>query len=227
MPPEPPVATVTTMRRTITAIAAGSLLVLTGCRIVNSDLSGDIVTDTRFGGPFTSVRLEGAGDVTIVAGATSSVQVTADSALMDGITTTIDDGVLVLDEHWGFRVRNPHITFLVTVPELEAVSLAGAGDITISGVDTAAFDVSLAGAGDITVSGRADRVSVRVAGAGDIDARALNGRDVVARVAGVGDITVSASDTLDASVAGVGDITYFGDPTVTSSVAGLGTIHAG
>ncbi len=215
------------MKRIIIAIAAGSLLVLTGCRIVDGHLSGNTVTDTRFSDPFTAVRLEGAGNVTVVAGATYSVQVTADSALLDDITTTIDDGTLVLDEHFGFRLHNPHIEFLITVPEVQAVSLAGAGSITVTGVDTTTFDVSLAGAGNISVTGRADDVTIHVSGAGDVDARDLTGRDVEVRVAGVGDVSVFASHTLDASVAGVGRVTYLGDPDVTSSLTGVGSIHAG
>jgi hypothetical protein len=215
------------MTRTLVSIVAGSLIALTGCSFVNADLSGEIVTDTRLSEPFTGVRLEGVGDITVVAGDTYTVQITADSALTDGVTTRIDDGILVIDENWSFRVRSPRIDVYVTVPSLESVSLAGVGDFMISGVDTEVFDVSLAGTGDITVAGQADEVSIRVAGTGDVNARELEGRDVVARVAGVGDITVSASHTLDASVAGIGDIVFVGNPAVTSSVRGIGSVHEG
>jgi hypothetical protein len=211
----------------LTGLAACATLALAGCTFVAPKPSGDIATEFRSTDAFTDVQLRGAGDVTISQGDNYTVTVTTDSNYMERVTTTVEDGTLILNEDWHFNAHDVDVVFVVTVPSLESVHLEGAGNITVDGVDTDSFDAFLAGAGDITVSGTASDVHLSLAGVGDIRALDLQGATVTADLNGVGNISVSASDTLDATLHGVGDIVYRGDPDVTSSVAGIGSVHSG
>lgn len=212
--------------RPLVPATALALSVLAGCSILGPDPSGTPATEFRSLSAFSEVELQGVGDVFISEGDGYGVTVTTDSVYIDDIVTKVVDDTLVLDEDFGYSVRNLDVDFVITVPSLEAVTLAGAGNITVEDVDTSAFEVNLAGAGNVTVSGTASTVRLHLAGAGNIDTIGLDADAVDIDLAGAGDVSVMANDTLDVTLNGVGNVTYVGDPEVTSRVNGLGSVHA-
>lgn len=207
-----------------TAAIVSVAATLSGCRVAGEDLTGEIVTERRTVDSFDSVELRGVGDILVVDGEEFAVIVTTDSALLAKVTTEVVDGTLIIDEEPGLRGGSYDIDVLVKVPELTAVTLAGAGDISVEQVDAANLTISLSGVGDINAVGTATSVSVTLEGVGDVHALNLDAENVKATLGGVGSIAVAASQTLDAAIGGVGDVTYTGDPTVTSSVSGIGSV---
>jgi hypothetical protein len=214
------------MRRTTIPVIAVALLALTGCHLHDLDPSGETTTEFRTSAAFTGVELQGVGSISIVPGDDYTVTVTTDTNYIDGVTTEVVDGILILNEHYDFNTHDLEVTFLVTVPSIEKVTLTGAGNFTVEGVDTDAFEIAIAGAGDVTVSGSASTAHVRLAGVGSIDTTGLDAAVVDVELLGAGDVSVAATDTLDVTLNGVGDVTYVGDPNVTSTVAGIGSVRA-
>ena len=209
-----------------TALASAAALTLSGCDILGPDPSGTPSTEFRSVTEFTKINLQGVGDVTVSEGNGYAVTVTTDSAYIDDIITEVVGGTLVLREDPSHNYRNLELEFIVTVPSLEAVTLTGAGDITVDGVDAADFEVNLIGAGNIGVSGEASAVRLHLVGAGSIDTVGLEAEDAEVILSGAGDISLTVSNTLDASISGVGNVFYVGDPEVTSTVTGLGSVRA-
>ena len=89
------------------------------------------------------------------------------------------------------------------------------------------LDVSVAGAGDIVLSGKAKNQRIVVAVAASVKAMDLKTANTTAELNGVGSIKVYASESLDAEVNGIGSIQYAGNPsTVHTSKGGIGSIKA-
>lgn len=64
----------------------------------------------------------------------------------------------------------------------------GAADLELSGLNASALDVTMNGAGDITVGGQVERARLTINGAGDIDATQLEAASIRPSVNGVGSI---------------------------------------
>ncbi len=64
----------------------------------------------------------------------------------------------------------------------------GAADLELSGLSASALDVTMNGAGDITVGGQVERARLTINGAGDIDATQLEAASIRPSVNGVGSI---------------------------------------
>src|SRR5690606_39226475 len=95
-----------------------------------------------------------AANVELTMGDVESVLVTADDNLQALVTTTVEDGWLVIDTPDGqnYQPSRP-VVVEVTMPALSAITLSGAGDINAPDLDTDSLIVSLDGAGDLTITG--------------------------------------------------------------------------
>ncbi len=186
--------------------------------------SGDLETRTLDVKNFESVELQGAFDVDIRAGQDQMLRVTIDDNLWDNLVSEVDRGSLELGWEESCRPdRNCRIE--ITVPELVAFQLQGAGDVTIQGLDGDSFVFSLSGAGDVELAGQVENLKVRLSGAGDIEARDLKADRVDVQLSGAGNATVFANKSIEGRVSGVGNLTYYGDPEDRDThVSGLGHI---
>jgi hypothetical protein len=106
------------------------------------------------------------------------------------------------------------------------LTLKGAGEVILTGLEVGLIDVDLPGAGRIALSGKTDRLNVSMKGAGSFDGPQLESREARVILRGVGKATVWATAQLDATVEGIGAIDYYGNPTVRQNVSGLGKVNA-
>ena len=190
--------------------------------------SGVASTQARSASRFTAVDLAGFNNVVVRAGAKQSVVVHADSNLLMRVTTRVRAGRLVIGTTPGNLAAKSPMYVVVTLPSVEALTLRGAGSITVSNLDSRRLTVRLPGAGMIRATGRAARLDVTISGSGTALLGQLTARDVKAGVSGDGSIMLTATHRLDARVSGSGAILYGGDPAqVTTRVTGDGTIAPG
>ncbi|GAA4558170.1 GIN domain-containing protein [Pseudonocardia xishanensis] len=187
--------------------------------------SGSVKTEDRHLQGFDSVEFASAGTLTIEQTGTDSVAISADEAYLSSLTSELDGRTLRLGVRPGTSIDGGRdIRYTVTVASLTDLEVAGAGDVTVSGVDTPSLAVVQSGAGRITITGRTTSSTVELSGTGAYDGRGLAAESVDVSVSGAGSAEVTATTTLKARVSGVGDIGYLGDPAVTREVSGVGEI---
>jgi hypothetical protein len=189
--------------------------------------SGRIVSQEREVEFFRGIRIDGFGKVFITQGPSQALRVDADDNVIDQVTTAVRGGVLLLDVAKKTSYSDVTIDVFVTVPDLEMLEIAGAGEIqTESPIQVEELVCNLTGAGTIRLSGSADRLDVKISGSGDIRCFDLAARTCRAVISGMGSCEVYVTGSLDAVITGMGDIVYDGNPeSVTQKVTGMGSVR--
>jgi hypothetical protein len=225
-------------------VVAGSLL--TACDTGAFADPGPTRTEQRTVDGVHAVDLRTSGDLTITAGATPKLTITAGRTTLRHLTSTIQDGTVVLDSSSGHNVSGD-VHYELTLPALDGVVISGSGSahgtvvgdgsftVTASGSGSAAFDglaatvvsVQLSGSGDINLTGTTDALSVTLDGSGSYLGNELSSQRSDIRIAGSGNARVNAVTQLDAQISGSGNISYTGTPVLSTHITGNGTISAG
>jgi hypothetical protein len=194
-------------------------------------LQAQAAEQTRSVGPFTSVSNSGPVSVRIEVGKPQSVTVSGDDELVADLQTEVVGNELKLHmkrDTTRFDSHRDTLRVTITVPQLTAFRMAGAGETVISHMNGDSLDLRFAGAGSLKAEGSVRNLTLDVGGVGSIDTRELHADTANVSVGGVGSVKVWAGTRLDASVGGVGSLTYYGDPkTVNTSGGGLGSISKG
>lgn len=209
------------------------LILLSGCRTDSTQIttviegSGKIITETRDVQNFDQILLNGQGNLNIEQGATESLTIKADDNLMPLIRTEVSRSQLVID----FNIKpseavkpSEAIEYTLTVKDIRALELNGAGNITSGSIDGDILSVSLDGAGNITLAGQLASQVITINGSGSYNGGDLDSQSAIVTIDGAGNATVWAHDNLDAKISGLGNIAYYGSPTVTQSIDGVGTV---
>lgn len=197
--------------------------------------NGDYITQNRSVGSYDQISVTGSFEVNLVSGAEGSLEVQAESNLMEHLITEVKGGHLKISVERGYELvasRRMPIKIEVPVEHIKGLTLTGSGDVIgRSQLQADDFEVKLTGSGDIELKLEAQRIRGRVTGSGDIvlkgstldlecevtgsgdfQASELKAQKVMASVAGSGDIEIHATDELQAKVQGSGDISYRGNP---------------
>ena len=223
-------------------LIALTALALTGC----SD--GSIQTRTDDVSGFDQVQIETFGEFIIEQGDEESLTIEAPRDYLRYITSEVEDDVLFIRTRRGF-VGGPirHVTYKLTVKDLERISLSGAGAIKVYELDSDELEIDLTGAGSveidelmaeklevnltsagaIVVAGEVDSQEVNISGVGSYEAGDLRSEDAEILLTGAGSAVVWVENSLDVNITGVGSVAYFGDnPDVSQNVSGLGSINS-
>jgi len=207
---------------------------LSGCSangIINSPQvisgSGQVTTETRDVGGFTSVELRASGQMNITQGDTNTLSITADDNLLPLIKTTVRGGVLIIEFDRPTITFNPitRLQYDITVRKLEALTITGAGDFKVNNLNGESFKVNISGAGNITAAGRVTSQEVTLTGAGRYDADKLESDSATIEITGAGSASVWAKKTLDVNISGMGNVSYYGNPEVSRRVSGVGSVN--
>ena len=200
---------------------------------------------------FSEISFRISGKLYLDQGSSQSVRVVAKSSTLEEIITEVKGRSLVIR----FRTNNifrqsfnpGKVEVYVTVPEINALSVSGSGDIIAdSKIQSRIIDLMVSGSGDISLEeldaervkaavsgsgdiliekgGVAEDFSVVVSGSGNVETLGFEAKHVDAKVAGSGSCTVHAIETLKARVAGSGGVRYKGDPQIDTSVLGSGKV---
>ena len=184
--------------------------------------------ETRSVAPFSAISNSGPVNLHIEVGKAQSVRVSGSDELVSDLQTEVVDNELRL--HMGrdtthFNRNHDALNVTITVPQLTAFTMGGAGETTITHMSGDKLEVRFGGAGSLKADGAVKNLTMNVGGVGSIDTRELHAETAKVNVGGVGSVKVWASNELDASLGGVGSLTYYGDPkTVNTHGGGLGSI---
>ena len=212
------------MKKTILVLTL--LMLLAGCKMGGISGSGTRKTEKKEVPAFKAIETGGAFDVEITCQKPQSVEIEADDNLLPLLETDVSDGVL----HVGMK-QNYHsqklISVRIAVPDLNRITISGAGTARVTGVKNENFVINSTGAAKIEAKGETKAVEIRNSGAGLIDAHELRSSKAEVNLSGAGQAEVYASEQLDVTISGVGRVTYAGQPKVINkNISGIGTVSA-
>ena len=188
--------------------------------------SGDVASESRDVSGFDEVELRGVGNLSIRQTGAESLTVKAQEDVLPKIRTEVEDGGrLVIGPEPGASISTSEpIDYELTVEDLHALKVSGAGNVEAEDIDTDELAVAIGGSGDVKICGSAGSQEIDISGSGDYRARHLESEEVKVDVGGAGSAVVNASEVLDAKVGGAGSVEYVGDPTVHKDVSGAGEV---
>lgn len=213
------------MRKLVWLIVALALLVA-GChvRFGGTKGSGKRIVEKRTIGSFTSITTEGAYDIEVTLQKEPSLEIEGDDNIVPLIATAISNNVLHVSSRQGYSVDDP-IRIKLSVPNLEGLSVSGAGKIDIKGMNNDNFEIDSKGAPTIMVSGTTKTITIDSSGAGQIDTQNLRASRATVEVSGAAKIELDVAEQLDVTVSGPSSVIYRGDPVVNKTVNGPGTVE--
>lgn len=186
--------------------------------------SGNRQRDQRQVASFTSIHTDGAFDIEVVSQKPLGLEIEGDDNILPLVGTDVTGNVLYIKNRSGYSVSKP-IKITITVPNLEALTSNGAGNIEVSGLKNNSFKVESNGAPAVRVSGETELLKIHANGAGKVDTRRLRASKADVTANGVSKIELFARDQLDVVVSGPSNVTYEGDPIVNQRVNGPGSVQ--
>lgn len=202
-------------------------LVLPAChhgRLSGLQGSGKRQTEKRQVASFTSISTEGAFTIEISCQKDVSLEVEGDDNVLPLVTSEVSNNVLRLSNRSGYSVNEP-VKFKISVPNLEGLTVDGAGKIDIKGMNNEKFEIDADGAPTINVSGSTKLVDIHTNGAGKINTNSLRAARAVVNSNGAATVELDVDEQLDVTVNGPSSVTYTGDPVVNKNVNGPGKVE--
>jgi len=201
-------------------------LVATGCHhAMFTEIKGNGKRELqkRQVAPFTSISTNGAFTIEVTCKKDSSLEIEGDENVLGFVKTEVNSNILRVENSQSYSVSEP-ILVRISVPNLEGLSVNGAGHINVKGMDNDKFEIDSNGAPTITVAGKTKMVDVSASGAGKVDAQNLHATRAVVDARGVAKVDVDVSDQLDVEISGPSSVTYNGNPTVNKNIHGPGKL---
>lgn len=181
---------------------------------------------------FTKISFGFPGKLYLKQGSPQKVELEGDRDVVEQVETDVEGGRLKIgkDGKWLNRNSDDKITVYVIVPDIEAVSVSGSGDIVgQTKIRTNDLDLNVSGSGSLSldVEARGD-VEANVSGSGGVD---LQGRfeTFESDVSGSGTVILSATivGTADFGISGSGKIQASGSADqVKTAISGSGKVLA-
>lgn len=219
------------------------------CHFVSEGVrgNGNIETESRSAGSFTSVSVSGNIDLYITQGAARDVRIETDENLLGLIEVVVDGDELRIrpSEH---RSLNPSRDIKVYVSNQVFKRLKASGacniyseskivstemlDINLSGASHANIELNapvietkLSGAGSIELKGETKDLRINGSGNSEIRCYELKAENVEVDISGAGEAEVFASMKLDVHISGAASVTYRGNAMVNQRVSGAGSVR--
>lgn len=186
--------------------------------------SGKRVVEKRNITSFTSIKTEGAFTIEVTAQKDLALEVEGDDNILKLVTAEVSNNVLRLGNTQNYSPSEP-VKFKISVPNLEALSVSGAGHIEIKGLNNDKFEIDASGAADINVSGTTKLVDIDASGAGKIDTHNLHASRAVVDSKGVARIDIDVADQLDVTISGPSSVYYKGNPQINKTINGPGKVE--
>ncbi len=240
------------------ALGAGALAAGTAAAIL-SDSIGDgeaARTESSVEGSLTyqvaafdEISSVGPQEVIIQLGERATVRSEGSTAALAAFEVVVEDGELVIRPKSGRdqfdRDALEGVTFVITVPRLIGVALAGSGNMSIDRIENGEFTGTIAGSGDLSIGhmavdqstfaiggsgairaqGSSRRTMVEIGGSGEIDGNGLTSETASVEIAGSGDVALNVSRSAEISIVGSGDVEISGGARCEINKVGGGEVR--
>lgn len=172
---------------------------------------------------FASISTNGAFNVEVTCKKDLSVEVEGDENILELVNTEVENNILRLSNSSNYSSTEP-VKIKISVPNLEGLSVNGAGHFDIKGMDNDKFEIDSNGAPTILVSGTTKLIDIGANGAGKIDTQNLHATRGVVDTRGVAKVDLDVSDQLDVEISGPSSVTYKGNPSIKQTINGPGKL---
>ncbi len=216
-----------------TGLAAGLLAVLgatsacTGFRAEVPDSEKEFARlETRSFdlAPFERIRLLGDAQLRVRVGQDQAVRLSTEPDHFDNLRLEVFDGELLI-KHRGRHAGRRFVALEVSVATLSALSIDGAVEAEITGIDAERFELEIDGVGSVVISGRCERGDFTFDGKGSLEAFGFLCHRVRLRASGFGSLEVYADQAIDLEVSGIGSVDVRGHPKeVRRKTSGIGSV---
>jgi len=173
---------------------------------------------------FDSISTEGALDIKVVCQKPQTLEVEGDDNILPLISTEVSNQVLHIRILHNYSVQDS-IKLRISVPNLNFLSVSGAGKIDVSGLKNDKFEMDVNGAPTLRVSGETKFADIDARGAGKIDAHNLLATRALVDSKGVARVEVHAIEELNVDISGPSHVIYEGSPVVNKTVHGPGSVE--
>jgi hypothetical protein len=232
---------------TIAALLSFSLSSCITIKVNTLKGSGEVMTKSFEVGDFDRLTFSGIGKIIIEQGEETSLEVEAESNVIDALKINTSTSELEI----GFKSRfinvipTKDIVFHLKVKDLKKIDISGAGSIECDNLNVESLsvdsngvgsikinitasdlEISISGAGKVNLSGEVDTQQLDISGVGSYDAKELVSKDCEISISGAGKAVVNVTQTLDIEMSGVGKVDYVGNPSITQNVSGAGSINS-
>ena len=163
-------------------------------------LQAQAAEESRSVAPFTTISNSGPVNLHIEVGKAQSVRVSGSDELVSDLETDVVGNELRLHvrrDTTSFNRSHDSLNVTITVPQLTAFTMGGAGETTITHMRGDSLEVRFGGAGSFRADGTVKNLVMHVGGVGSIDTRELHAETATVNVGGVGSVKVWASQRLE------------------------------
>ena len=240
------------MRKSIATVVIAGSAATAACSYHRSEDAGPTVSRNYQVGNFQKLEVAGPYEVEVRTGAKPGVSARGGEKLLSQTTVEVQGDKLVIrpqeQRHffqWSFGSHGK-AHFTVTVPALNAATIAGSGDIdvdkvqgdsfegmvagsgslAVTNVDVQALKLSIGGSGDAKASaGKAQSGEYSISGSGGIDAGGIHTQQAKVSIAGSGSVKANAATAADVSIMGSGDVDVSGGAKCNVEKHGSGDVR--
>jgi tellurite resistance-related uncharacterized protein len=238
-------------RRLIIPVLFVSLLLVSCGLLTNFGVkviipSNNMISENRDVSGYSAIEFSTFGKLNIIQGDTESLNLSGPDNLVPEITTTVNNGKLVIKTRDNISVTtlssDRMLTFTIVVKDLTSLDISGAGDVQVETLSSPSMDLSMSGAGRVQmnqlttnnlqvdlsglggldISGNASQATIDISGAGSVNASDLKLQTASINISGLGSATVWVTDQLSGEISGAGSVSYYGSPQISTSSSGLG-----
>src|SRR5919199_763917 len=131
--------------------------------------SGNVVSESRNVSGFTEVALQSIGNLSIQQTGSESLTIEAEDNIIPKLRTEVNNGRLTIgvEPNTSIQTTKP-INYKLTVKDLNALELSGAGRVDAENINTNNLKITNAGSGDVAASISANNLNVTQRGSGDV-----------------------------------------------------------
>jgi hypothetical protein len=209
--------------------------------------NGKIISENRNLSDYDKISVAGSFDIKLVKGKEGAISINADENLMEYLETEVENGHLKIHPEKGYQLKSAKkITITVSFETIDAISLAGSGNVSTADVlnaselnlnlagsgeinlsiSTKNLTSHIAGSGNIKLSGNSDVLRCDIAGSGNLEGDDLKATASHINIAGSGNVKVHAVSEIHSKIVGSGDVIYTGNPAIEKSKSvGSGSIR--
>lgn len=189
---------------------------------------GVIKAVRREASEFRSITLNGEANIHIIKGDETYLIVKSYENVLPYLEIKVTSSTLELGFNRNCRIKNPHLEVFIIMPELENLTIAGAGVIDVEGYFTGKTLTSIiSGSGDLFLGQgiKYNEMNAIISGSGNINAKNAEINNCLATISGSGDISVSVKSALNVIILGSGEVYYLGEPQLKTHITGSGSVN--